>query len=83
MGKTEKTISSSICMYSNCMLYEYACAHVCIYNECVHAQERDREREREKETLRRFIRILMLSSELTYRIITAEFDRSNNTAPKN
>jgi hypothetical protein len=52
-------------------------------NVYMHNREIEREREREKETLRRFIRILMLSSELTYRIITAEFDRSNNTAPKN
>ena len=37
----------------------------------------------EDHTLRRFIRILRLSLELTYRVITAEFDRSSSISPSN
>ena len=34
-------------------------------------------------TLRRFMRILKLSIELTYFVITTEFDRSSNISPNN
>ena len=37
--------------------------------------------QRERETLKRFIKILMLSNELTYRTITAEFERSSSMSP--
>lgn len=38
---------------------------------------------RKDHTLIRFIKILKLSLELTYRVITAEFERSSNISPNN
>lgn len=44
------------------------CMHICVCESWVY-------------TLRRFIRILMLSKEHTYRTITVEFERSSNISP--
>jgi hypothetical protein len=52
---------------------------VCKYGKS--EREGARERERERDTLKRFIKILMFSNELTYRTITAEFERSSNMSP--